>query len=75
MRVDDGNLCCEDCGKLLEDYYFSNEVTFVKNAAGQSKLSGNLVRGVHNDISESRARTLERAKDYISNLSSHPWSG
>ncbi|WJX29651.1 hypothetical protein P8452_18267 [Trifolium repens] len=69
MRVDDGNLCCEDCGKLLEDYYFSNEVTFVKNAAGQSKLSGNLVRGVHNDISESRARTLERAKDYISNLS------
>ncbi|GAU44573.1 hypothetical protein TSUD_139460 [Trifolium subterraneum] len=69
MRVDDGNLCCEYCGKLLEDYYFSNEVTFVKNAAGQSKLSGNLVRGVHNDISESRARTIERAKDYISNLS------
>ncbi|KAK2397198.1 Cyclin/Brf1 TBP-binding protein [Trifolium repens] len=63
MRVDDGNLCCEDCGKLLEDYYFSNEVTFVKNAAGQSKLSGNLVRGVHNDISESRARTLERVDD------------
>jgi transcription factor IIIB subunit 2 len=37
--IDDGYLnvirCCEDCGKLLEDYYFSNEVTFVKNAAGQ----------------------------------------
>ncbi|XP_045790626.1 transcription factor IIIB 90 kDa subunit-like isoform X1 [Trifolium pratense] len=69
MRVDDGHLCCEDCGKLLEDYYFSSEPTFVKNSAGQSKLSGNLVRGVHNDISESRARTIERAKDYISNLS------
>ena len=27
--------CCGSCGRVLEDYFFAEEPTFVKNAAGQ----------------------------------------
>jgi len=27
--------CCGSCGRVLEDYFFTEEPTFVKNAAGQ----------------------------------------
>ncbi|KAG2372257.1 uncharacterized protein HKW66_Vig0208750 [Vigna angularis] len=69
-RMDDGFLCCLICGKVLEDYFFTEEPTFVKNAAGQSKLSGNYVRTVQSDFSESRQRTLDRAHEEIKFLSS-----
>ncbi|KAL5075568.1 hypothetical protein RYX36_014552 [Vicia faba] len=69
LRIDDSVLCCEDCGKVLEDYYFSQEATFVKTAGGKSQLSGNYVMGVRVGISDSRARTLDRARDFMANLS------
>ncbi|CAK8567523.1 unnamed protein product [Lathyrus sativus] len=69
MRIDDSVLCCEACGKVLEDYYFSQEATFVKTAGGKSQLSGNYVMGVRVGISDSRARTLDRARDFMKNLS------
>ncbi|XP_058749591.1 uncharacterized protein LOC131622570 isoform X1 [Vicia villosa] len=69
QRIDDSVLCCEDCGKVLEDYYFSQEATFVKTAGGKSQLSGNFVNGVRVGISESRARTLDKARDFMKNLS------
>ncbi|KAK8473077.1 hypothetical protein PHAVU_001G053501 [Phaseolus vulgaris] len=68
-RLDDGFLCCGSCGRVLEDYFFAEEPTFVKNAAGQSKLSGNYVRTVQSEFSESRQRTLDRAYDEIKYLS------
>ncbi|QCD97208.1 transcription factor IIIB a subunit [Vigna unguiculata] len=68
-RLDDGFLCCGSCGRVLEDYFFAEEPTFVKNAAGQSKLSGNYVRTVQSEFSESRQRTLDRAHDEIKYLS------
>ncbi|WVZ06108.1 hypothetical protein V8G54_019454 [Vigna mungo] len=69
-RMDDSELYCVICGKVLEDYFFTEEPTFVKNAAGQSKLSGNLVRTVQSELSESRQRTLDRAHEEIKYLSS-----
>ncbi|CAJ1919373.1 unnamed protein product [Sphenostylis stenocarpa] len=93
-RLDDGFLCCGSCGRVLEDYFFAEEPTFVKNASGQrldlfslrtdgdldylrfksliasmSKLSGNYVRTVQSEFSESRQRTLDRAYDEIKYLS------
>ncbi|XVF30705.1 hypothetical protein REPUB_Repub16aG0081400 [Reevesia pubescens] len=61
-RVYDGPLCCTFCGKVLEEYNFASEPQFVKDSAGQSKLSGNFVKSVQ-DISDSRRRTLEKAFD------------
>jgi transcription factor IIIB subunit 2 len=35
IRPYDGALACNLCGRILENFHFSTEVTFVKNAAGQ----------------------------------------
>ncbi|XP_007029946.2 PREDICTED: transcription factor IIIB 90 kDa subunit [Theobroma cacao] len=61
-RFYDGPLCCNFCGKVLEEYNFSSEPQFVKDSAGQSKLSGNFIKSVQ-DISDSRRRTLDKAFD------------
>ncbi|XP_071721799.1 transcription factor IIIB 60 kDa subunit [Rutidosis leptorrhynchoides] len=61
-RPYDSHLCCNFCGKVLEDNNFSSETTFVKNAAGQSKMAGNYVR-MQSDIGASRERTLAKARD------------
>ncbi|KAL2335128.1 hypothetical protein Fmac_016341 [Flemingia macrophylla] len=71
IRVDDGPLCCSECGKVLEDYHFSQEATFVKNSSGQSKLSGQYVRTIQSEFSASRQRTLDRAYDDLRYLSSN----
>ncbi|KAK7336312.1 hypothetical protein VNO77_16849 [Canavalia gladiata] len=68
-RIDDGYLCCGSCGRVLEDYYFAEEPTFVKNSAGQSKLAGSYVRTVQNEFSASRQRTLDRAYEEMKYLS------
>ncbi|KAF3555473.1 hypothetical protein F2Q69_00010265 [Brassica cretica] len=39
IRPDDCDLACNRCGRILENYNFSEEVTFIKNAAGQSQAS------------------------------------
>ncbi|XP_057445716.1 transcription factor IIIB 60 kDa subunit [Lotus japonicus] len=69
VRVSDGPLCCNECGKVLEEFYFSEEPTFEKTSDGQSKLSGRYVRTIQSEYSASRQRTLDRAYDEIKYLS------
>ncbi|CAN4125992.1 unnamed protein product [Withania somnifera] len=64
----DGKICCSFCGKVLEEDNFSIEPTFVKNAAGQSQLSGNRISSIQNDYSASRERTLREAHDSIEGM-------
>ncbi|KAL4324442.1 hypothetical protein GQ457_11G014780 [Hibiscus cannabinus] len=66
-RLNDGALCCNFCGKVLEEYNYASEPQFVKDSAGQSKLSGNFVKSVQ-DISDSRRRTLDKAFDNMNSL-------
>ncbi|ESQ30216.1 hypothetical protein EUTSA_v10011362mg [Eutrema salsugineum] len=63
-----GRLACELCGRVLEDFYFSEDVTFIKNAAGQSQASGNIVSSVHSGKSSSRERRIRIARDEFMNL-------
>ncbi|XP_010464578.1 PREDICTED: transcription factor IIIB 60 kDa subunit-like isoform X2 [Camelina sativa] len=67
-RPYDGALACNLCGRILENFNFSTEVTFVKNAAGQSQASGNIVRSVQSGVSASRERRLRIARDEFRNL-------
>ncbi|XAR72589.1 hypothetical protein NMG60_11019284 [Bertholletia excelsa] len=64
----EGFLCCTICGRVVDEDNFSNEPTFVKNAAGQSQLAGNFVKTVQSDYSVSRERILKIAYDDMSNL-------
>ncbi|XP_075094912.1 uncharacterized protein LOC107770534 isoform X2 [Nicotiana tabacum] len=64
----DGKICCSFCGRVLDEDNFSSEPTFVKNAAGQSQLSGNFVRTVKSDYSASRERTLNEAYNDIESM-------
>ncbi|XP_058737785.1 transcription factor IIIB 60 kDa subunit-like isoform X3 [Vicia villosa] len=68
-RHDDCYLTCTSCGKVLEDQYFTEEPTFVKDSAGKSKLSGSYVKAVQSEFSLSRERTLHRASKEMENLS------
>ncbi|ESQ49137.1 hypothetical protein EUTSA_v10020503mg [Eutrema salsugineum] len=68
IRPYDGALACNLCGRILENFNFSTEVTFVKNAAGQSQASGNIVRSVQSGISSSRERRIRIARDEFMNL-------
>ncbi|XP_056158274.1 transcription factor IIIB 60 kDa subunit isoform X3 [Syzygium oleosum] len=67
-RPHDGALGCTECGKVLEDFNFSFEPTFMKDGAGQSHLSGNYVRTVQSEYSVSRERTVDRANEDMKNL-------
>ncbi|KAF3639712.1 putative xylosyltransferase 1-like [Capsicum annuum] len=68
LREDvDGRICCSLCGRVLEEDHFSVEPTFVKNAAGQSQVSGKNVR-LQKDYSASRERTLNEAYDGIEGM-------
>ncbi|KAK4372352.1 hypothetical protein RND71_007736 [Anisodus tanguticus] len=60
--------CCSDCGKVLEEDNFSSEPTFVKNAAGQSQLSGNKLTTVQSEYKASRERTLNEAYNGIEGM-------
>ncbi|GMJ11287.1 hypothetical protein like AT3G09360 [Hibiscus trionum] len=66
-RLNEGVLCCNFCGKVLEEYNYATEPQFVKDSSGASKLSGNYVRSVQ-DISDSRKRTLDKAFDNMNSL-------
>ncbi|KAL0769543.1 hypothetical protein Bca101_034693 [Brassica carinata] len=68
IRPDDCALACNRCGRILENFYFSEEVTFIKNAAGQSQASGNIVSSVQSGIPSSRARRSRIARDELMNL-------
>ncbi|XP_052196391.1 transcription factor IIIB 60 kDa subunit-like isoform X5 [Diospyros lotus] len=65
---DENYTWCPGCGRVFDQYNFSNEPTFVKNAAGQSQLAGNFVKTVQSDYSASRERILRIAYDDINNL-------
>lgn len=64
----DGKICCSLCGRVLDEDNFSIEPTFVKNAAGQSQLSGTTLNTVQRDYSASRGRTLNEAYDGIEGM-------
>ncbi|KAL9839759.1 putative transcription factor TFIIB, Cyclin-like superfamily [Arabidopsis thaliana] len=66
IRPFDGGLACDLCGRILENFNFSTDVTFVKNAAGQSQASGNIMTSVGN--SSSRDRRRRKAIDELRNL-------
>ncbi|CAA0352877.1 unnamed protein product [Arabidopsis thaliana] len=63
IRPFDGGLACDLCGRILENFNFSTDVTFVKNAAGQVC---NIVTSVGN--SSSRDRRRRKAIDELRNL-------
>ncbi|KAK1359697.1 Transcription factor IIIB 90 kDa subunit [Heracleum sosnowskyi] len=60
QSLEDGRLCCGFCGKILVEDNYSEEVTFAKDAGGQSRAQGTLNRFA-NDYSASRDRTLDGA--------------
>ncbi|CAH8258603.1 unnamed protein product [Arabidopsis lyrata] len=68
IRPFDGGLACDLCGRILENFNFSTDVTFVKNAAGQSQASGNIVTSVKSGLSSSRERRKRIARDELRNL-------
>ncbi|KAM7272588.1 hypothetical protein ACFE04_027251 [Oxalis oulophora] len=65
VRPFDSQLCCNFCGRVLEDINFSSEATFVKNSTGQSQMAGNYVRTIQNDLTAAHDRALHTAKDEI----------
>ncbi|RVW34857.1 Transcription factor IIIB 70 kDa subunit [Vitis vinifera] len=67
-RLLNGYLCCTACGKVVDQDNFSNDPVFVKNAAGQSQMSGNFVKTVQSDYSASRERTLNDAYAEIGHI-------
>ncbi|KAF2619238.1 hypothetical protein F2Q68_00039417 [Brassica cretica] len=67
FRPEGGALACNKCGRISENFNFSDEVTFIKNAAGQSQASGNIVRSVQSGITSCRARRSRIAKDELMN--------
>lgn len=68
VEASDLYLCCTHCGKVVDEDIYSNEPSFVKNAAGQSQMAGNYVRTIQNDSAVSRERTLSRAYDFITHM-------
>ncbi|KAJ0702933.1 putative transcription factor TFIIB, brf1, TBP-binding domain, cyclin, Cyclin-like superfamily [Helianthus annuus] len=62
-----GNICCADCGKVVHQEVYTEDDTFVKDAAGGARLAGNRVR-MPSDISDSHQRTLNIGNDYINDL-------
>lgn len=65
---DDSFTCCSGCGKVFDSAIYSTEVTFTKNSAGQSRVSGSFVDSVQKELSASRERILYRARmdmDYM----------
>ncbi|KAI3446616.1 hypothetical protein Pfo_003281 [Paulownia fortunei] len=64
----EGKICCSLCGRVLDEDNFSQEPTFVKNAAGQSQLSGTFVKTIQNEYSVSRERILNEAYDGIDSM-------
>ncbi|CAN6824537.1 unnamed protein product [Brassica oleracea] len=67
-RIVKQRMACNKCGRILENFNFSDEVTFIKNAAGQSQASGNIVRSVQSGITSCPARRSRIAKDELMNL-------
>ncbi|KAK9743052.1 hypothetical protein RND81_03G213700 [Saponaria officinalis] len=66
--TDLGYVCCTSCGRVVEEDIYKDEITFSKNAAGQSQMQGSFVRTVEAEHSASRERTLNSAYDFITHM-------
>ncbi|KAL7617859.1 transcription factor IIIB 60 kDa subunit isoform X1 [Lactuca sativa] len=62
-----GSVCCVDCGKVVSQDLYTEDVTFVKDAGGGAHLAGNLVK-MGSACSESHRRTLEKGNVIIYEL-------
>ncbi|KAG0503829.1 hypothetical protein HPP92_003901 [Vanilla planifolia] len=68
---DKGYVCCNVCGKVLDqDIYFSGP-TFEKTQSGQSRLSGSIVHSVENGYTISRQKTFDKGKYEITTIVLH----
>lgn len=67
MRDDNGYICCNGCGRVIDQDVYTNDVTFIKTAGG-SQLAGNFVRSVLSEYSASHERTLMKGRDEICDL-------
>ncbi|XP_057416199.1 transcription factor IIIB 60 kDa subunit-like [Lotus japonicus] len=68
-RTPDKKLCCRLCGKVLEEFYYSDDPGFTKDSSGQSRISGQCVSSIQSEFSASRQRTLDNAHAYIKAMS------
>ncbi|KAL8214671.1 hypothetical protein R6Q57_004120 [Mikania cordata] len=62
-----GSVCCVECGKLVSHDIYTEDLTFVKDAAGGTHLAGNQVKST-NPSYESHRRTLNKGNDVIYEL-------
>ncbi|PWA46476.1 Brf1-like TBP-binding [Artemisia annua] len=62
-----GSVCCVDCGKVVSQDIYTEETTFVKDAAGASRVSGNMVQ-MGTACSESHRRTLDKGNFVIQDI-------
>nr|GEY81358.1 transcription factor IIIB 60 kDa subunit-like isoform X1 [Tanacetum cinerariifolium] len=62
-----GSVCCVDCGKVVSQDIYTEETTFVKDAAGASRVSGNMVQ-MGSACSESHRRTLDKGNFVIQDI-------
>ncbi|XP_072950921.1 transcription factor IIIB 60 kDa subunit isoform X1 [Typha angustifolia] len=65
---DKGYICCGICGKILDQEIYSNDPTFTKDGAGQSRLAGNILNSVESGYSASHERTLMKGRDAIKHI-------
>ncbi|XP_062117822.1 uncharacterized protein LOC133831505 [Humulus lupulus] len=63
-----GRICCDFCGRVISDAFFTEEPSFVKGPGGESHLSGNFVKSIASSVSDSFRRTLDRGKDEIRHI-------
>ncbi|KAI3740731.1 hypothetical protein L2E82_31203 [Cichorium intybus] len=61
------SVCCADCGKVVSQDLYTEDVSFVKDAGGGAHLAGNLVK-MGSACSESHKRTLEKGNVVIYEL-------
>ncbi|KAL8259434.1 hypothetical protein R6Q59_027387 [Mikania micrantha] len=62
-----GSVCCVECGKLVSHDVYTEDLTFVKDAAGGTHLAGNQVKSTNSSY-ESHRRTLNKGNDVIYEL-------
>ncbi|PIA56527.1 hypothetical protein AQUCO_00700699v1 [Aquilegia coerulea] len=68
VRGDDGFVCCLVCGRVIVQVNYTDEIGFYKDAGGQSRMAGSIIKSVESGCSESYQRTLDKGRDQISYL-------
>uniref|UniRef100_A0A1D1ZC65 Transcription factor IIIB subunit n=2 Tax=Anthurium amnicola TaxID=1678845 RepID=A0A1D1ZC65_9ARAE len=65
---DRGYICCQGCGRVLDQDIYYSGVTFEKTSSGQSRLAGAFIRSVQSEYSLSHERTLMKGRDEIKGI-------